>query len=108
MKRLHTYLTDEQHGALTAQAVDSGKTVAELIRQSLDWYLSLTDYSQETMAMLQATHPEMTPHQIMTWLGFRWRLRHEGKEHDNGNGEVIAMLEEILAILRGQHDTDHG
>jgi hypothetical protein len=108
MKKLHTYLTDEQHQELTARARESGRTVADLIRQALDWYLSLTDYSQETMDMLQEVHPEMTPFQIVTWLQFRWRLEHEGKDHRNGNGQVIAMLEEILTILRGELDNSHG
>jgi hypothetical protein len=110
MKRLHTYLTDAQHQELTDRAQESGQTVAELIREALDWYLSLTDYSQETMDMLLAVHPEMTPHQIVTWLMFRWRLSHEGKDYRNGDGsnQVIKMLEEVLTILRGTHDTDHG
>lgn len=103
MKRLHTYLTDDQHQELTGRAQATGRTVADIIRHALDWYLGVTSYTGETMATLEGIHPEMTPPRIIEWLMFRWRLSHEGKDHKNGNGngEVIAMLEEILSILKG-------
>lgn len=108
MKRLSIYLTDEQWQELSRRA-QGGKTVAELVRSALDWHLAITGYADETLAKLQEIHPAMTPLQLVVWLAFRWRVDYEGKSHHNGNGQVIALLEEILSILKGgQHDTDNG
>lgn len=107
VKRLHTYLTDDQHEELTYRSQVTGKTVADIIRHSLDWYLSVTSYTDETMEMLERKHPEMTPERIIEWLMFRWRLDEEGKSRKNGNDRVVAMLQEILEILkRNEHAND--
>jgi predicted DNA-binding protein len=110
MKRTNIYLTDEQHNRLTGLALTKGTSAADITRRAIDWYLDVTGYTHETMDMLERIHPEMTPERIVEWLMFRWRLSHEGKDYRNGDGsnQVIKMLEEVLTILRGTHDTDHG
>lgn len=100
MKRLHTYLTDEQHEYLTGLSESTGKTVADFVRMAVDRMKAQTGYIYDTIEMAEEVHPEMTYDQFIGWLQFRWRLRHEGKEY-NGHAEVLAKLDEIMEMIKG-------
>lgn len=91
-------MSEDGYGRLSQFANHRGIKFSEALRRAVDWYLSTTVYLQETDEMLEEIHPDMTREQIVGWLKFKWRIHHEGKE--NGNSQMIAMLEEILGILR--------
>jgi hypothetical protein len=100
MKRLHTYLTDEQHEYLVALSGSTGKTIADYVRMAIDRMKAQTVYVDDTIEMAEEVHPEFTYEQFQAWLLFRWRLRHEGKEHNGNNAEILAKVDEILELLR--------
>lgn len=105
MKRTTVWLSEAQNEQLSQFARSRGIKFSEALRRAIDWYLSTTVYLQDTDEILEEVHPDMTPEQLVGWLKFRWRLRHEGKEK-NGNGEIIAMLQEVLDLLRGNDAPD--
>jgi predicted DNA-binding protein len=111
MKRINFWVTEDQAEFLTEWAKATGKTQSDYVRSALDHYKAATGYIDEMDEIAAEVHPWMTYEQFVGWLQFRYRLTYEGKDHKNGNGngQVIALLEEILTILKGgQHDTDHG
>lgn len=102
MKRLHTYLTDEQHEYLVSLSESTGKTIADFVRMAIDRMKAQTVYVDDTIDMAEEVHPEFTYEQFQAWLLFRWRLRHEGKEHANGDVLVrmVTHLEDELAEMK--------
>jgi hypothetical protein len=110
MIRTNVYITEEQHEYLNELAKLSGKTVSDYIREAIDRHRATSTYIAEMPEIAEEVHPWMTYEQFVGWLQFRYRLTYEGKDHKNGNGngQVIALLEEILSILRGTYDNTHG
>ncbi len=108
MIRTNIYVTEDQHEYLAEQAKATGKTASDIVRSAIDRMRAQTVYISDTIEMAEEVHPDFTYEQFQAWLLFRWRLKYEGKDYRNGNGEVKAMFEEILTILRGNHDNSHG
>lgn len=108
LHRTNIYLTDSQYEYLIEHAEDKGVSVSHIIRQALDWHLTIQSLDDNPQVQeIKEQFPWMTTEGVLTHLVGWWR---EGKDYrnGNGNGQVIEMLEEILTILRGTHDTDHG
>lgn len=110
MKRTTIWITEEQHDYLMELSKTSGKNFSDHIREAIDRQRATTGYIDGMAEIAEEVHPWMTYEQFIGWLQFRYRLKFEGKDR-NGDDKIIAMLTEILEILR--HDdptdyTDHG
>lgn len=101
MKRTTVFMSDEMVNFIKAYSDERQMQQADVIRTALEWFKGLTFYTRETMSMLQDVHPEMTPEQIVNWLVFMWRVKHEGKDKKGDKLDaLLSMVTEIRDLLK--------
>jgi predicted DNA-binding protein len=98
MSRTNVFMTREMQEGIKEQAERRSVQQADIIREALEWYLALTQYSKDAMAELQAIHPEKTPQEIINWVIFKFIEDRKGRK-SNGGPDIHQEIKEIKHAL---------